>query len=381
MGIREDRAADAAAFVSIRNLVEGLSSIEDLPVSEIAGFLLGALRGEKLPQFVRLDQQALRMYQASSDTMQKLLRHVATGNDYDDDEWNEIDSRDFDRYGWVRVGMEDFLQRMEIDVPPCCLEGWKPEHKKPDWYPAYANRFRLTIDEAVFLILGADPEDSTLISDDSFRLDYWRWRKALVDAIGSFNFNESSWGADQGEQSLLHEGIKVWANYTGAPWPFLDESISNKSLGHKAIDISSSNSSSTNPEIVQRLAAAEVKAEQLAFALANVTSERNQARNEIERLTTCLVETTKAANIAQADVTALKTQLTDQPNLLSTQGRNSALLIMAALAKEAKLDVNQPSRTGEILSSSVSELGCSLTGRAISAWLSDIPRALETRAK
>lgn len=381
MGIKEQQAIQQSKFISMRNLIDSLSSIEKIHIRDVASFLLRTVIGDGTPAILYQNNFSFETRRVSHEIQTRLLTHVAESNSYQEGESSDIREDDFDSHGWNREAMSDFLERLKIEIPPCCHHTWIAPAKGLPWHLAYSSRERLTINEAVALILGIDPEDQIPLNDNNLQADYSRWRKALIDGIGNFNFDESTWSRDQGEQSFLHSGIKAWASYTGAPWPFIDESISNKSLEHKSLDLSSPNYSGARPEIVQRLAAAEVKAEQLAFELANVTRELNQARNEIERLTTCLVEATKAANIAQADVTALKTQLTDQSNLLSTQGRNSALLIMAALAKEARLDVSQPSRTGEILSSSVSELGCSLTGRAISSWLSDIPRVLETRSK
>ena len=231
----------------------------------------------------------------------------------------------------------------------------------------------LTINEAACIFSGFHPRELEHCTYDAEPYEVADARQMFCHAAdaGEIECDKDGWNGHiqiRDSHTLNHDSIRAWCAANGKQWPLPSHQPRAALIG-----ISS--------DVVQRLAAAEVQVERLTQALTTITKERDQFIKEVERLTIDLVDTTKEASTSKNEVEALQTQLADQQNLLSTQGRNSALLIMAALAKEAKLDVNQPSRTGEILSSSVSELGCSLTGRAISAWLSDIPRALETRAK
>lgn len=231
-----------------------------------------------------------------------------------------------------------------------------PEPTK--WEQGLLLRQWFTIDEAACIICGRHPDE---------REDWWGepWprsvvsmRLAILDAWSELDIDTDGCGEVQNHHRVSHQSIKTWCEQRGINWPL-------SSVQPQATVVG------TSSDIAQRLAAAEVRAERLTHELAAVAGERDQALKEVERLANDLIGAAKEAAASKAELATLQTQLDGQQDVLSTQGRNSALLIMAALAKEAKLDVSQPSRTGEILSSSVSELGCSLTGRAISTWLSD----------
>ena len=60
MGIREDQEAQAAKFISVRNILIGLSDLESVSVSEVASYLLRKmeLAEEEKPQFIRQDRQS-----------------------------------------------------------------------------------------------------------------------------------------------------------------------------------------------------------------------------------------------------------------------------------------------------------------------------------
>lgn len=67
---------------------------------------------------------------------------------------------------------------------------------------------------------------------------------------------------------------------------------------------------------------------------------------------------------------------------LSTKERNVLLCIIAAIAKEAKLDVTTPSKTAAAIRNIAHEkLGIAIGESTIEAHLKKIPDALEARAK
>lgn len=227
MGIREEREAQAAQFVSVHDLLEGLATTEKTNIGDVAGYLLRKLSDDTFPEFVRMDAQSLAYFKSGTKQADKLLRHVSYSKTFENNEYEELSFAEFETYGWFRKEIAKFLEGVAITPPPCCSLLWKPEPKRPDWFKAYENRNRITVYEAARLLNGIDPEDSEPfhINDEGGWNDLLRWEKSLLDAVdsGAWDFDHSSWGADRGEQTLLHSGIKEWAGATCAPWPFLDD--------------------------------------------------------------------------------------------------------------------------------------------------------------
>lgn len=228
MGIREEREGQAAQFVSMRDLMEGLAAIEATTIKEVAGYLLHKLNTDGSPRFIRQDAQSLGCFKADTKQSEKLLRYIGHWGDYPgDSEFDNPSREEFDSYGWLREEITEFLKGLGVKVPPCCFPLWKPEPKRPYWFKAYENRIRITVDEAVWLLNGIDPENSEPFhtNDDAGWSDIQRWRNSLRDAVDSelWDFEPSTWGIDRGDQKLLHSAIKAWARATSAPWPFLDD--------------------------------------------------------------------------------------------------------------------------------------------------------------
>ena len=69
----------------------------------------------------------------------------------------------------------------------------------------------------------------------------------------------------------------------------------------------------------------------------------------------------------------------DKP--LSDKERETLLVIIAALAKEAKVDITKTSKAGELIASMTQQLGSSIGATTIETHLKKIPQALENRAK
>ena len=71
----------------------------------------------------------------------------------------------------------------------------------------------------------------------------------------------------------------------------------------------------------------------------------------------------------------------NQEKLLSNRERNTLLIIIAALAKEAKVDILKPSKAGELIANMTDLLGVSISATSIESKLKEIPNAIECRAK
>lgn len=66
---------------------------------------------------------------------------------------------------------------------------------------------------------------------------------------------------------------------------------------------------------------------------------------------------------------------------LMTTERNTLLTIIAALAKQAKIDIKEPGKSAQYVSGLTDELGASVSKRAIEDHFKKIPSALEARMK
>lgn len=66
---------------------------------------------------------------------------------------------------------------------------------------------------------------------------------------------------------------------------------------------------------------------------------------------------------------------------LATRERDTLLTIIAALCKEAKIDIKTPSKAGDLIESLTDSMGAPVARRTIEEHLKKIPNALETRMK
>lgn len=72
-------------------------------------------------------------------------------------------------------------------------------------------------------------------------------------------------------------------------------------------------------------------------------------------------------------------QVAEKP--LSDKERETLLIIIAALAKEAKIDINKASKAGELIANLTQQIGASVGATTIETHLKKISQALENRAK
>jgi len=79
------------------------------------------------------------------------------------------------------------------------------------------------------------------------------------------------------------------------------------------------------------------------------------------------------------DATAAPSKPTgDEP---SAKGRNTALCIIAALARLESLDISQPYKAADIIEGELSRMGVTLGKDAIAKWLKEVPRAIQERKR
>lgn len=275
MGLLNKREERAAQFISMRTLLDGLAETEQCGLADAAGEMLFHLGsgGAGAPKFIRQDQQSLLNSSADQRIMDKLLRHVASTRGYEHGWDEEIHDSEFDFYGWLRSDMSFFflIEMGEANDPPFLAPSWKPAPKRPDWLQPYEKRNRLSINEAVCLLVQTDPEiaEPYGINDNEGYAEMRRWKAALFDAMNSnkWEFCESPWGMNRDEeQSIEHSGIKAWARDTNVPWPFLDN------LPAPAPE------SSEGRAIANELKAAKNRIAELEKRLAEEMAARNQTR-------------------------------------------------------------------------------------------------------
>ena len=77
--------------------------------------------------------------------------------------------------------------------------------------------------------------------------------------------------------------------------------------------------------------------------------------------------------------TGLSEQVAEKP--LSDKEREALLIIIAALAKEAKIDINKASKAGELIANLTQQIGAFVGATTIETHLKKISQALQSRAK
>lgn len=108
-----------------------------------------------------------------------------------------------------------------------------------------------------------------------------------------------------------------------------------------------------------------------------IEDEVEKILNEPDRLREILAENLSVKHRALTD--RPHTNLTEKS--LGARERTTLLTIIAALAKEANIDISKPGKAGEIISDSILELGIEVDHYTIEKKLKEIPDALERRGK
>ena len=82
-----------------------------------------------------------------------------------------------------------------------------------------------------------------------------------------------------------------------------------------------------------------------------------------------------------SDQLQVAAKIDDADKFLSKRERDTLLTIIAALCKEAKIDIKTPSKAGDLIQSLTDSMGAPVAKRTIEEHLKKIPNALATRMK
>lgn len=83
----------------------------------------------------------------------------------------------------------------------------------------------------------------------------------------------------------------------------------------------------------------------------------------------------------EATQTKIENETISPEKPITNRERNTFLIIIAALAKAAKIDINKPGKAGDNISNAILELGIEVDHYTIEKKLKEIPDALERRQK
>lgn len=92
-----------------------------------------------------------------------------------------------------------------------------------------------------------------------------------------------------------------------------------------------------------------------------------------------IVETTQTSSDDIDRKVLATTKITDKP--LASKERNTLLIIIAALAAEAKIDLTKPSKAGETIAHLTEKIGAPVDHATIEGKIKLMKNALESRAK
>ena len=109
--------------------------------------------------------------------------------------------------------------------------------------------------------------------------------------------------------------------------------------------------------------------------------ERDALKARIEKAEVWAKDTQSKQKELNADNVLLRSQVALNKDSLNGSERETLLVIIAALAKEAKVDIAKTSKTGELIANMTQTLGASVGATTIETHLKKIPKALESRAK
>ena len=109
--------------------------------------------------------------------------------------------------------------------------------------------------------------------------------------------------------------------------------------------------------------------------------ERDALRVRIEKAEVWAKDTQQKLKELNAENGLLRTQVALYIETLNGRERETLLIVIAALAKEAKIDITKTSKTGELIASFTQQLGANIGATTIETHLKKIPQALQSRAK
>jgi hypothetical protein len=113
--------------------------------------------------------------------------------------------------------------------------------------------------------------------------------------------------------------------------------------------------------------------------LESLSSENAALRAQLEALKEAQPPSALGATIACDDLTCDATKVEQAP--LATRERNSLLLIVAALAKEADIDLSEPYKAARVTVNIADQLGVKVSENTVASHFKRVPEALGSRSQ
>lgn len=109
--------------------------------------------------------------------------------------------------------------------------------------------------------------------------------------------------------------------------------------------------------------------------------ERDALKARIEKAEAWAKDTQQKLKELNAENVLLRSQVALNKDTLNGSERETLLIIIAALAKEYKVDIQKTSKAGELIARLTQQLGANVGATTIETHIKKIPQALQNRAK
>lgn len=213
---------------------------------------------------------------------------------------------DFDNLGFDRAAFMALLNDGNTSSPTPTATKWERGLYFRQWFQLY---------EVACIIEGFHPREWDIWRNGDEPADVMEMLKAIIDASDELEVDTDGCGQVQSYHRVSHQSIADWCLKHGLGWPL-----------RQAPAVQQVSGTADAANLAQRLAEAELKAEQLAQELVIITAERDKLRHERQGLTEELVSAKKEATQSKA---ALQKAEAD---LLQGKGRTTMLKLVAGMA-------------------------------------------------
>lgn len=214
----------------------------------------------------------------------------------------------FENYGFDRAAFMALLNNGNTGSPTLTAPQWERGLYFRQWFHLW---------EAACIIEGIHPREWEAWRWDDVPADVMEMLKAIIDASDGLEVDTDGCGQVQNHHKVSHQSIADWCLKHGLDWPLRQAPAAQQVSG-----------TADAANLAQRLAEAELRAEQLAQELAIITAERDKLRYEQQGLTEELVSAKKEATQSKA---ALQKAEVD---LLQGKSRNFALRLIGGMAMD-----------------------------------------------
>ncbi len=218
----------------------------------------------------------------------------------------------FENYGFDRAAFMALLNDSNTGSPmPTATQ----------WERGLYLRQQFRLSEAACIIEGFHPSqwDAWALNEEPTKVI--SMLQAIMEASDELSIDTDGCGQVLNHHLVSHQSIAAWCLKNGLDWPLRQtpqvQPVTGAGAGAGAAN---------TVNLSQRLAEAELKAEQLAQELATITAERDRLRHELQGLTEELVSTKKDAAQSRADLQQAKA------DLLQGKSRTSALKLVGGMA-------------------------------------------------